>query len=171
LALALGLRLALGGPVLDFVGNPIILEFLAGVAVARAPASRPAGAAALLAGVAMICAIAALRDAVEGWDRAPVMTLPCSLVIYGASQFTGSGPVWRGMALLGDASYSAYLVHQFPLSIAKAGRGLLPALPETAVLILLCWGVALVVYRGVEQPLLQRLRRPSAAPAAAATRA
>jgi len=50
----------------------------------------------------------------------------------------------------------------------RAIRVLAPAAPETLVLMVLCWGVALVVYRGVEQPLLQRLRRPRAAPAAAA---
>lgn len=174
LAMAMVARSLSGGPVLDFVGNPLILEFLAGVVAAKAPKSRPAAWASVAAALVMFCGVALQPAAIEGvWARPLLLVWPSALLIYGAAQVSGSGAMWSRMAYLGDASYAAYLAHQFPLSIAKAFRHQVPTWPAVAILFVLCWALAILVHEGLEKPLLQRLRRwrgtasapPSAVPA------
>jgi exopolysaccharide production protein ExoZ len=157
---ALAGRSLIGGWFFAYVGNPVILEFLAGVLVAQAPRNALAARWALaLAGV-MLCGIGLLPALDDGWPRTLLLIWPCAALIYAAPQFTGSGPVWRRMVYLGDASYAAYLVHQFPLSVAGAFRGKLPAAVAVGCLLAVAWGLAVLTYEAVERPLLARLRRP-----------
>jgi exopolysaccharide production protein ExoZ len=167
-AFALGLlgHATTPGPVSSFAGNPLIMEFLAGVAVAKAPKNALAARAAFGLGLALAVTIGAQSVALDGWSRPLTMIWPSALLIYGAAQFTLRGPWWARLAYLGDASYSAYLVHQLPLSVARALRGVTPALPTVLMLIAVCWLVAVLLYEGAERPLIRLLgRRPAFTPA------
>ena len=111
------------GPVLQFLGNPIIAEFLLGVLLFYAPRWRPAvigipvGAALIvLAGPLGIAPDQGTLEALVGADgflRLFVYGIPAALIVYGAMQIEAKPSVWT---YLGDASYSLYLVHIFILS-------------------------------------------------------
>ena len=106
------------GAVFQFLGNPLIIEFLFGVAIAYAPAFQPARwgiplGAALLIGAGFFDlaplgnSLAYLRGD-EALQRVAVFGLPAALIVWGAMQFKGRKSFWTGQ---GDASYSLYLTH------------------------------------------------------------
>ena len=106
------------GAVFQFLGNPLILEFLFGVAIAYAPAFQPARwgiplGAALLIGAGFFDlapfgnSLEYLRGE-EAFQRVAVFGLPAALIVWGAMQFKGRESFWTGQ---GDASYALYLTH------------------------------------------------------------
>ena len=105
-------------PVTQFVGNPMVLEFLAGVGLALAPRHRlaiwalPLGAALLIAGAYLNWLDFSSGGVfmVDGaaWVRAIGVGIPSVLVVAGALQVEMKPGV---LSYLGDASYSLYLVH------------------------------------------------------------
>jgi exopolysaccharide production protein ExoZ len=143
--LALACEALLNDPYSSFIGNPLILEFLGGVMLARLP--RRHGPAALLA--------APLALAIfwpSGFDRALSFGIPALLLVHGAlsyeHRFNSHG--FNFLMLLGDASYSIYLTHM------TVGR----LLPDdvswvAAVSVALLGG--LLFHRVVERPLLKHL--------------
>jgi exopolysaccharide production protein ExoZ len=157
-------RQVVGGAALSFVGNPLILEFLAGVLVAQIPFGPRRAFGALIAALVLFALLSGLSPIEDGWRRPLLMTLPAALLIYGAANMTGGGRLWRGLVYLGDASYAAYLVHQFPLSILAPLRGLIPEPLGLLVAVSLCWALAALVREAVERPLLRFLRTPPARP-------
>lgn len=162
-------RPLVGGPLLQFIGSPLIAEFLAGVLIARAPRS---ALAAWLAGAAAVAALGAL--AVSGyqgvatapafagsgdWRRVLVYGGPAALLVYSAVQLDLRGRVWRALAYLGDASYAAYLVHVLVLVLVPAAL-MGPALaPAAAALFGLSWLAAVGLHEGVEKPMQAALKR------------
>jgi exopolysaccharide production protein ExoZ len=112
---ALALR---SNPVLQFLGNPIILEFLAGVGLAYAPKWRPAvwgipiGAAILVLGAVLgwppYGSIVGDLSGQDGWIRLADLGVPAALIVWGALQIEARESVFT---YLGDASYALYLVH------------------------------------------------------------
>ena len=78
---------------------------------------------------------------------------------------------WRGLVLLGDASYSLYLLHFVIIWAALINFGRAITTPVGITLLLLaCMGAALVSYKLIEEPARRRLRPQSpdkAVPAAA----
>jgi exopolysaccharide production protein ExoZ len=106
------------GPLFQFLGNPLVLEFLFGVAIASAPKHRagmlgiPLGFAALAA--AGFLQIAPRGDALgfliglENLQRVFVYGMPAAMIVYGFMQVIARESVWTR---LGDASYSLYLLH------------------------------------------------------------
>jgi len=106
------------GAVFQFLGNPLILEFLFGVAIAYAPAFQharwgiPLGAALLVgAGFFDLAPFGNSLEYLRGeeaFQRIVVFGLPAALIVWGAMQFKGRESFWTRQ---GDASYALYLTH------------------------------------------------------------
>ncbi len=173
-AASLGLRPL--APAFQFLGNPIILEFLAGVGLAWLPAWRPAlvalpiGAAVLVLGALLGWNVSSepLASLIGGqaWLRVAALGLPSVLVVWGVLQLRAREGVFT---VLGDASYALYLVH-FPIVFAIAvvclRWGHLPAdvaiVLATIASVLLAWRIHVLF----EKPALAWLRRQRRAPTA-----
>jgi len=167
-ALALALR---AGPLLQFLGNPIIVEFLLGVGIAYAPRWKPALALIPL-GLAVLIFAAPLgyhtfepADVMagrEGWQRLIYMGLPAAAVIWGVMQMEARPGL---MTYLGDASYSLYLVHS-PIMLALVTVLARFAWMPPDLMILIAMGVSILVawrvYELFERPMLRWLSRPRA---------
>jgi exopolysaccharide production protein ExoZ len=106
------------GPVFQILGNPLIIEFLLGVLIARLPAWRgavlgiPIGAAALAA--TGFLGIAPSGERLAGYigeynlQRLFVCGLPAAMIVYGVMQMKARRGLWT---YLGEMSYSLYLFH------------------------------------------------------------
>jgi exopolysaccharide production protein ExoZ len=167
-------------PLLHYLGNPMILEFLAGVLIAYAP--RPRWSAwAIPAGLALLIALHPLAfrgehvaaDMLVGRDaagRVLIAAIPCGLMIWGAMGLNLRPGLF---SYLGDASYSVYLIHLPLLRLLIAVGGALSFIPAD-LLVIGATAMAVVVgcriYEGFEKPVLAYLRRATpqkALPAAA----
>lgn len=154
---------------LQFLGNPLMLEFVAGMGVywfyrrgwVARQAAVPIGLIALpvLLWLVGSGAAAPLEGAVDHrWVRPIAWGIPAALLFYvGVAIREVPGAVGRVLAHLGDASYSLYLCHLFVVAVlikawAALGRepsaafGLLVVLPA-------CILAGLLSYRFIERPL------------------
>ena len=151
-------------PVLQFLGNPIIAEFLLGVLLFYAPRARlavlalPVGAAIiLLAGPLGIAAQQGRIDGLLGEDefqRLLVYGIPAAMIVYGTLQIEAKPSVWT---YLGDASYSLYLTHYFVLLALSHLWAIFPmpvdftlAMGVAASLLFAC-----LIHERVEKPILR----------------
>lgn len=165
---ALGAVIGSTNPIMQTYTHPLLLEFLAGVWIGQAW-SRGVGlpwwtCMLMLASgvVALGAADLALLD-VERW-RTVLWGGPAVLIVGGALglERLGRWPHWRIPKLLGDASYSIYLVHG--LAIAAALR-IAPAVLGNArapiFVALVAAGLfgGVVCYLAVERPLTRALQR------------
>lgn len=162
------------------LANPLLLEFLAGAALARCWCSGAltrlgdlrAAPASMALGVLLLALqqIAGIRS--DFW-RPVLFGAPAAMILVGALKLDLGEhcrtPVWRrlarGLARLGDASYSLYLCQ---LPVVMAVVALTPALPgplRAVVTIPLAVMVGLTSYFWIERPLTESLRR-ALAPAA-----
>ena len=155
---------------LRFWADPIVLEFLAGMAVARLYLSGfriGAPAASLLALLAFATFIlAAMSAEPHGFGRLVLWGGPALLLLL-AAVLGPDLPLPRPVILLGDASYSLYLFHLPILLVFKqlgprlalpwqdAATPWLVGLAITGAAIL----VALVAYLWFERPVTRLLRR------------
>jgi exopolysaccharide production protein ExoZ len=156
------------GPILRFVGNPIILEFLIGVGLARLPRWRgavwliPIGAVATwLLGPALYPPILSVSDFLNGemaWRRVLALGVPAAMIVWGALQIEARESV---QTRLGDASYALYLIHLPVVAAVVTLLGRIPGLrPEPIVLaaagasVLLAWRI----HESLEKPMLDWLR-------------
>ena len=159
------------------LANPMLLEFLAGVGLARFWAKGgferlpgALGPGLIAAGLAVLaaCQLSGLRD---DFLRPFVWGPPAALIVAGALKLEadrriGSGPLARVLTAEGDASYSLYLV-QAPVIIAFAR--LTPAWPAAVrapVSFALAVGIGWICYRLLERPLTSAVRRLHHLPAA-----
>jgi peptidoglycan/LPS O-acetylase OafA/YrhL len=179
---------------LEYWFRPITLEFAAGGALAliwRArflakvpPAVLRAAGIMLLAGGLAALLIGGWR---EGWRlnhdfglRLAVFGLPATAIVAGALALERSGAACRSrtVLLLGAASFSIYLCHQFVVEAVETLAGLLRAKVDLELdLALIAFGLVaaaaagVLVHRSVEQPLTRALKRlthqPGAAPSLA----
>ncbi|MBV8841101.1 MAG: acyltransferase, partial [Alphaproteobacteria bacterium] len=154
------------GAVFQFVGNPIILEFLFGVAIAFAPRNRlgiwalPCGIILLLAagltGTAPTAAPALAAD--DGLRRVLVYGIPALLIVYGCLQIKARESRWT---YLGEASYSLYVSHILLISPSFALWKMLHAPAD--LIVVACVGGALVLawrtHELIEKPIARMLRR------------
>lgn len=169
------------------VTSPLLLEFLAGVIIARVV--RQARVPGWAAAAAMLCGVALLRHwmidiPAEGAAprhiaelyRVLALGVPAALLVAGAVLLERTWAFPRPVLHLGDASYSIYLTHFFiPGLCAKlfvwAGLAYADANLFVGVcmtLIVLC---GLFFYRYVEMPMLKAWkRRPAASRAPAAVK-
>lgn len=106
------------GPVFQFVGNPLVIEFLFGVLIARIPLVW-FGTALIPIAVAAIFMSAFVTDKPSfepvdyligdrNWQRLIAFGIPSALIVYGTMHIKAKPSVWT---YLGEASYSIYLVH------------------------------------------------------------
>jgi exopolysaccharide production protein ExoZ len=171
--IAMALR---SNPLLRFVGNPIILEFLMGVGLAHAPRWKPAllgvplGLAALFllapTGYHNTFSPVDMLSGHEAWRRVAFLGLPAAAVVWGAMQIEMKPGV---LTYLGDASYALYLIH-LPIVLVTVDLLLkVPGLPVDVVVVVAMAAAVLLAWRVhelFEKPLLRRLRpRLAAQPA------
>lgn len=153
------------GPFLGFIGNPMILEFCAGLLLTRLPRRADVAATAIPLGLLIfaLSPAALLADGASAIDAARSLTrllwwgVPAFLLAYAALTFEKAfaGRLWNGGVLIGDASYSLYLVHVFPALILHFWW------PLESLLIL---GLGIAVHVAVEKPLLARFKRTRVTP-------
>ena len=156
------------GPIFQFLGNPLIFEFLLGVAVANAPATRqaiwfiPAGAIALI--VAGFTGAAPMGNTMSyllgegGFQRVLVYGVPAALIVYGTMQIASRESAWTRQ---GDASYSLYLTHSLLMPTLLALWKLVP-LPADLVILITAAASVLFGWRihlAIEKPVTRWLRR------------
>jgi exopolysaccharide production protein ExoZ len=172
------------GPIFQFLGNPLVIEFLFGVTIAHFAMWRPAifgipiGFAALaLAGPLHVAPIGGTVDFLIGKDgvqRVLVYGLPAALIVYGTMQIRSRESVWT---YLGDASYALYLAHPLIASALLTLWMAVPLQPDIIVVITIAASVicAWRIYETIDKPLLRLVRsypnfslRASAAGATAA---
>lgn len=142
---ALACGIFIDHPLAGFAGNPLILEFVGGVMLARLP--RRHGAAALLVAPLVLALLWPL-----GLDRALTFGIPALLLVHGALSLEhrfGSRRLDPAM-LLGDASYSIYLVH---MTVGRLFPGDVPWTTAASAAVL----GGLLFHMAVERPLLKHL--------------
>jgi peptidoglycan/LPS O-acetylase OafA/YrhL len=166
--------------VLDFYTSGLLLEFIFGMALARAylagrllPSRAAAWASLAIGAVAMV----AMLEIVPSWPRVIIFGLPALAIVTGALSLELHGGVRHHALthLLGDASYSIYLTHFMTLSaVGQAWRRLglgdmtggfwMFGVVGTGASVV----IGLMAYRWLEQPLVRCFsrRRQAAAPAA-----
>ena len=111
--------LTLSMPLFDFIGSPMALEFLMGVAVARLPRRRSFGLFMLLGPALLALTPTVLGDLGSSlgpqWalHRALEWGFPAALVVWGTLSVEPlfEHPLFDAPVVLGDASYSIYLFH------------------------------------------------------------
>ena len=155
------------GAVFQFLGNPLIIEFLFGVALAHAPAFRhvrwgiPLGAALIIG--AGFLDLAPLGNALEylrgdeAFLRVAVYGLPAALIVWGVMQFNGRASAWTRQ---GDASYSLYLTHSLFMPMFFVVWTLIP-LPTDLMIVISMAAAAFFGWRihlAIEVPVLNALK-------------
>jgi exopolysaccharide production protein ExoZ len=153
--IAAGNVLAPVHPVAVFVTKPIMLEFVAGVLIGQA------FRASLGKTEFAFFAVAGTIVWVGGAPLLPLMA--CSLLVCMAVWFNSTAPNWA--KLLGDASYSIYLVQVLTIPIvAKALKAIWPNhSPEILVVVAVSGTiiVGILTFRFIEKPVAKLLRRRS----------
>lgn len=167
------------------ITSPLLLEFFAGVVVARAV--HGLRIPAWIAVAMLLCGVLLLRYwfmDIPRDEQAPrhvvelyrvlVLGVPAVLVVAGAVLLEARWTFPRPLLVLGDASYSIYLTHFFvPGLCAKvlvwAGLAHVDANLYVGFCLMLILAVGLVFYRYVETPMLKAWKR--GAPARASRQA
>jgi exopolysaccharide production protein ExoZ len=139
-------------PTLAFYTAPIILEFVAGAALAklwkhgRLP---PASLGLVFAGLAVagFATIQVLKLNFDAWTCGPLAVM----LVLGALAIETRGklPAMPGLAYLGDSSYSIYLWHTFAVSVVVQ-VGLALSLPPFMLLIIATLSGVIVGVAGYE---------------------
>lgn len=140
----------------SFLGSPLILEFMAGVIIARLPSNERLALPILAAGIALM-AIAPVDHYARilgpgTLTRAMWWGIPAAFIVYGARGLERffDRPELDVPVLLGDASYSIYLFHPLVVNYGFIA----------GIALSLAFGTA--VHLAVERPLLTfRKRRPT----------
>ncbi|MFB9949561.1 acyltransferase family protein [Rhizobium puerariae] len=168
LLVAAGAWMRPANPIAGFYTAPLILEFVAGAALAKLWRDRclPAPLSGLLlvcASVAGFAAIHLLKLEFDAWTCGPLATM----LVLGALAIEAGGklPNLPALAYLGDSSYSIYLWHTFIISVVVK-VGILLSLPAPALLIaaiVLGTVSGIVGYECLERPIqsLVKGKRPS----------
>lgn len=159
----LGTAFSPADPVLQTYTNPILLEFAAGVALARISdglRSYSLGMALLGAGVVgmALAAFVGVDQDPSRWTRILCLGLPAIALVAGALSIEQSGK-WTDLASLrslGDASYSLYLLHGFV--IAFTYKFLRIPFLESSLAIGLSILVSLLSYRYFERNVTKWLK-------------
>ncbi len=161
----IGVLVEFDSPQLTFWTNPIIMEFVFGILLARMwmrrwrrPGVR-LGVAIGLLGLALLAFLAG-----TGLPRVIAAGVPAAIIVAAGTVFWPNRPIWN--LGLGDASYALYLSHRFALRAATLL--LLPLLPATplaagayvVVVCLLALAFARLTHSYIEKPLMRALQAP-----------
>lgn len=164
---------AFAGPLplpFGFWGQPIVLEFAAGMAVGllRRSGLRLDGRLRWLmaaAGIALFVIASGDGWAQTSWG-AVALRGPAALLLVAAAacgrNVTAPSALVRALALLGDASYALYLVHPFAMrALREAFARMAPEATGLFIVLALVAAVlaALAVYHWFERPMTKVLRR------------
>lgn len=165
--------LAPKGSFASFYANPIILEFGFGMAIAAIVRRKRASALVRLipsivfiaAGVAGLGLSTLLT--VDDWIRPLVWGFPAALVVLGVVQLDIARPSAKNSRLgaMGDASYSAYLLHPFVLTLLGGfafnalGAGYQAAVSVLALTLAITAVVSTLSYTFIEVPARNLVRR------------
>jgi peptidoglycan/LPS O-acetylase OafA/YrhL len=154
--------------ILKFYTDPIILEFLAGIAIARLYL----GGVRLPVWGSLLCAALAVAVFLAGaslphfeaqrFVRFGVSAALLSASLILARESSGGGRVKRFLTAGGDASYTLYLSHTFTVNaVAVAWRRAGVGAPwlGVALAVALSLAAALLLYRFAERPATQALNR------------
>ncbi|MBW0017013.1 MAG: acyltransferase [Mycobacterium sp.] len=157
---------------LAFYTDPIMLEFAMGVCLGAAVTAQrrvpaPVAAAAALVGVGLLIA-----SAFTGFltDRGLIWGIPATLVVAGCVFLERETGAWlaRLPLLLGDASYSIYLVHMSTaLAVFQVWRKVdalhnpVGMVATMIVALLASAGAGVLVYWIVERPIVRHFRVPT----------
>jgi len=156
-------------PIIGFYTAPVILEFVAGAALAklwqadRLP-SPIIGLVLVTLSIAGFAAIQLYRLEFDAWSCGPL----AFMLVTGALAIETAGrlPVSRVLTYLGDASYSIYLWHTFAVSVIVKLGVMLSLAPPLIVVIAVVLGAAMGIagYELLEKPIQHLLkgRRPFA---------
>lgn len=145
--------------------NPMFLQFLAGVWLARMAQKgllpdRSFGWLLIGAGVALFTIIELSRIDPDLW-RPMVWGVPALMLAAGAVTVEADGgwPPIAGLRTLGDASYSLYLTHTLSIGALAMTMGAWnpPLFIPTALLVAVATGLATYVW--IEKPMLGAIRR------------
>ena len=150
-------------PIYELGANPTMLEFAAGVWLARVYTEgrlprRVIGWALLIVGLDAFAALRLLGVHSDLW-RNLIWGLPALAIVAGAVSIEAHGAVadWPLLKLLGDSSYGLYLVH-WPV-IALVDKVIQPDDPAKSILISICAsiGAGLLARQIFEKPLISML--------------
>jgi exopolysaccharide production protein ExoZ len=160
----LGLVHEQSAPVEASCTNPIVVEFILGMCVAkltqwRARAHTLVSCAMIAAGASLIL----LAEPDPTLSRPLTWGLPAALIVLGAAQLEGAlRKLPRVLLLLGDSSYSLYLVHTFVVPVvglvlmrsgwANPWMVLVTAAAVSA-------GVSVAVHKLIERPMTDKLKQ------------
>ena len=167
-----GLAQALPGmaTVVDFWGQPIVLEFAAGVTLAmvyRRGWRISAGQALIVIAAGLALTMALRHLGVNSYaTRAVVQGIPAALVVCGVVLWRGpmsTNSLARSLEFGGNASYALYLSHPFSIRATTILWGMLGA-PQSPWLFICFTAVfavcaAALVHLGIEMPLDRLLQR------------
>jgi exopolysaccharide production protein ExoZ len=154
------------GPIFQFLGNPLVLEFLLGIGISFMPKWRPGiwglpvGGILLIGvgifGVAPTCASTLLGTG--GLQRVLVFGIPAAMIVYGTSQVEARQSVWT---YLGDTSYSLYLSHTYALTLLFILWRKISVPADLIVLISISVSVLFAwrIHELLEKPIMTAIRR------------
>jgi exopolysaccharide production protein ExoZ len=157
------LSVAHSDPALLTYTNPLMLEFLAGIAVAelrlRAMLPRSKIALMLIATGVLAFWLGPMREPTNIW-RFVWWGAPSVLIVTGAVSLEVQDRMFRmpPLRILGDASFSIYLCHAFIVKTALRACSSFPKpVSITAVLLASC-GFGLFIFYFIERPMTNWLR-------------
>jgi exopolysaccharide production protein ExoZ len=163
-------------PVYQLGANPMLLQFAAGVAIARLAEmrmlpGRRGGWALIVAGFVAFAVPAAFGIFSELW-RPLLWGAPAALLVAGAVavEADGGAPDWPFLALLGDASFALYLTHEPAQALVAHTLGWSQPWLFRPLAIVAAIAAGLACHKWIEKPLTAGLRRapnlrPGRAPA------
>ncbi len=148
-------------PVIAFYTAPVILEFVAGAALAklwRRQILPPVSLGMIMVAAALggFAAIQILQMEFGPWSCGPLAVM----LVYGALSIEASGrlPILAPLAYLGDSSYSIYLWHTFAISVMLKIAGSLPSSMLLCACVIAGTIAGIIAYEGLERPLQFLLR-------------
>lgn len=142
-------------------GDPVVFEFVLGMALYEATEARRRGVAAVLVVGSLL--LAALTPDLLA-HRLLLYGLPSVVFVGLALRLAGGRPMPRLLVALGGASYALYLTHPYVIQFFDKvthgfSRGPAVAALATVVSVVVVNVVALGVHRHFERPLREALRR------------
>lgn len=172
----MGLMFTTGLPLFQFLGNPIVLEFTAGVLLGHlwkngarvdfrwslAAIATGIIAWALVPGVEAITMVESTLTGGTSLPRAFLLGGPAALIVWGFLNLKFCWPAW--LVETGDASYSIYLAHAVALTPLAYSLPPPALRPYSAVFYVLMSALAgFAVYQLLERPILEWTRRTARA--------
>jgi exopolysaccharide production protein ExoZ len=163
LLVTLGLTIQFNAAFARTYTDPILLEFVAGMLLSWIPWLRGfwlgVGQLALGLGGLIFIAFGHVEPG-DGISRLIWLGLPCFALVSGALALERGAdwPHLKYLIVLGDASYSLYLLHGFIVRIFERLPHIHPAVNAIVVIVLSCIA-AVVCYRFFELPTMRLLRR------------